>query len=110
MGCRACKEFPDGVLHIWEEEEIIGQLEFAYAKKNGHINLYYLHPRYRRRGYGKVAHEHVICTLQSYGCETAMLRVSPENTQAISFYKKLGWKDLGHDQGYSHVHRFIINL
>ena len=104
------KQYPDGVLHIWREEEIIGQLEFAYANGNGHINLYYLLPDYRGAGCGAIAHEHVVCTLRNYGCKTATLRVSPTNTRATAFYKKLGWVDLGHDQEYSHVHKFTINL
>jgi RimJ/RimL family protein N-acetyltransferase len=104
------KQYPNGVLHIWREEDLIGQLEFSYTVKTGHINLYYLRPGYRGRGYGVIAHAHVVRTLLNHGCKTATLRVSPTNTRAIAFYKNIGWMDLGQDPKYSHVHKFTIDL
>lgn len=101
---------PDGVLHVWHRDKIIGQLEFSYSADNGHVNLYYLVPSFRRKGYGAICHEHVANTMRRNGCKTATLRVSPENPRAIAFYKKLGWVDLGLDQERGNVHTFTINL
>src|SRR5689334_3874442 len=46
------KKFPDGLFHFLVDSKIVGQLEFAYFDDSGHINLYYLHPDHRGKGYG----------------------------------------------------------
>lgn len=104
------EKYPDGALHVWHRGRIIGQLEFSYSADNGHVNLYYLVPEYRGKGYGILCHEHVANTLIKSGCKTATLRVSPENSRAIKFYEKLGWSDLGIEPDYGNVHKFAINL
>lgn len=104
------KQYPDGFLHIWRDETIIGQLEFKYENDSGHINLYYLRADYRGMGYGVLAHKQIVKTLQNHKCRTASLRVSPTNVRAIAFYEKLGWVDRGADKKYAHVHRYTINL
>ena len=104
------KQYPEGFLHIWRDEEIIGQLEFKYENSTGHINLYYLRADCRGMGYGFLAHEHVVRTLLNHKCNTATLRVSPTNVRAIAFYKKIGWVDRGQDKKYSNVHTYTIDL
>jgi RimJ/RimL family protein N-acetyltransferase len=104
------KKFPEGVFHLFVDSKIVGQLEFAYFGKGGHVNLYYLHPDYRGKGYGDLLQEKVISVLKEKGCKTATLRVSPQNIRAIRFYLKHGWTDCGPDKNYDYVHLFQINL
>lgn len=104
------KRFPDGVLHIWKQKQIIGQLEFSYTNEKGHVNLYYLSSAYREKGYGVIAHDHIVSVMRQNGCKTASLRASTINTRAISFYKNLGWEDLGLDPDHNNAHNFTINL
>lgn len=104
------EEFPIGALHIWGGDEIIGQLEFKRIDENGHVYLYYLRPDMRGKGFGEIAHRHVVATLIAQGCKTATLRVGPDNARAIGFYKKLGWVDLGQDQDHSHVRKYLYYL
>lgn len=61
------KRFPDGALHVWEGPEIIGQLEFAYFKESGHVNLYYLRPDKRGIGFGSLLQAKVESTLREKG-------------------------------------------
>lgn len=103
-------KFPDGVLHAIYDGEIIGQLEFSYADDTGHVNLSYLKPAVRGRGFGGALQEQVVSTLQSKGCCAATLRVSPTNERAIKFYAKHGWIDLGPDQKHPQVHVYKIEL
>ncbi|MDH5633334.1 MAG: GNAT family N-acetyltransferase [Gammaproteobacteria bacterium] len=104
------ERFPDGLLHLWQEQKIIGQLEFAYIGDNGHVNLFYLLPEYRGKGYGDLLHDRAVTVLREKGCTTASLRVAPSNARAIGFYKKYGWQNQGIDQHYDFVHMFILNL
>src|SRR5688572_28719933 len=71
------KKFPEGLLHFFVDSEIVGQLEFAYMGESGHVNLYYLHPDHRGKGYGDLLQKKVVSILNQKGCKTATLRVSP---------------------------------
>ena len=102
--------FPEGALHFFAGSEIAGQLEFAYAGKNGHVSLYYLLPEHRGKGYGEILQKKVATILKAHGCKTATLRVSPKNECAIRYYLKHGWEDCGQDKEYNYVNFFKINL
>ena len=104
------KKHPNGALHIWSDDEIIGQLEFEYGNENGHVFLFYLQPNVRGTGVATTVHQYVIDELKKSGCSTASLRVSPSNARAISYYKKHGWYDLGPDETRKNVHTFTLNL
>lgn len=104
------KRYPFGVVHVWSESEIIGQLEFEYGGSNGHIYLFYLRPDVRGTEAAILIHEYVVSELKKAGCETASLRVSPSNARAISYYKKHGWQDQGLDSVRKNVHTFTLNL
>lgn len=102
--------FPDGAVHIWFENTIIGQLEFSYGNGKAHVNLHYLAPTYRGSGLAQQAHDHIANTLRAHHCKHATLRASPTNLRALSFYAKTGWQDLGQDPDYPQVHRFELIL
>lgn len=102
--------FPDGAVHIWLDDTIVGQLEFSYLGDSAHINLYYLIPQARGKGWGLVAHEYIGKTLRTHNCKTATLRASPKNLRALKFYEKTGWENLGPDTHYPEVNRFQLLL
>lgn len=102
--------FPDGAVHIWRQEALIGQLEFAYVAGLGHVNLYYLIAEERGKGLGQQAHAYVVKKLAEHGCKTARLRVSPANLQAVKFYERLGWVNGGQDPHCVYVDVYEINL
>lgn len=102
--------FPDGLWHVWLRGELIGQLEFAYKERHGHINLFYLRPEFQGQGYSSNLHEHVIGILRSHDCQTATLRVTPQNTRAMKNYEKHGWEDKGIDSHYDYVHLYFKDL
>lgn len=104
------RRFPDGVLHLIQDGDIIGQLEFSYGESNGHVNLFYLRPDVRGTGYGDVLQRHVKDVLRAKGCRSATLRVSPNNRRAMRFYEKHGWTDCGADSKYPQVHLYQIDL
>ncbi len=92
---------PAGFEHVILNNEIIGQLEFKSGIKeadgsvSGYINLLYLLPEYRRKGYGLKLQEYVLSKFIADKCSVAYLRYLPKNQAAGSFYVKHGWNPEG---------------
>ncbi len=106
---------PLSVVHIWQDNQIIGQIEMGGPFKDptcGFINLYYLIPSKRGVGLGKFLDQHAMEYFKNKSMEKVQLRVSPTNTQAVSYYKKMGWNDLGPSPTAAEVHLMekMINL
>ena len=95
------------VVHIWQDNKIIGQIEMGGLAKDplcGYINLYYLIPSKRGVGLGKILDQHAMNYFKNKEMERVLLSVSPTNLQAVSYYKKMGWTDLGPREGHPKVH------
>lgn len=89
---------PDSCVHVWHDDQIIGQIEMSLMKQAssiGYVNLFYLVPAYRHQGLGRLLDNYAVDYLQRLGCQTARLTVSPSNQPAIKFYEKCGWVDIG---------------
>ena len=94
----AMEAFPQGFLHVWDGDEIVGQIEVQRADRNppaGYVRLFYLRPAHRDRGLGAQLEAHVCDLFRSLGADHLRLSVSPTNAQAWRFYEKHGWVDLG---------------
>lgn len=90
-------ELPEGCVHLFEADEIVGQIELHMKGQQtlGYVNLLYLIPSARGRGLGELLHDYVIQIFQQVGVVKAQLSVSPTNERAVAFYKKHGWQSLG---------------
>lgn len=92
-------EFPAGFVLIEEDEKYIGQLELSireYERKNiGYVHLYYLIPEKRGFGIGKELQNYAIQFFEKNKINEYHLRVSPTNTGAIRFYRKVGMEEAG---------------
>lgn len=91
---------PAGFLHVLLNNNIIGQLEFKSAIKfdqelTGYINLIYLLPEHRGKGYGAQLQQYMFALFKFDGCTAAYLRYLPANKIAGNFYIKQGWKPEG---------------
>jgi ribosomal protein S18 acetylase RimI-like enzyme len=95
-------EFPQGFIHAWLKDEIVGQIEMRPrgSPPIGYINLFYLIPTLRGTGLGESLHRYALSVFAG----TLQLSVSPSNGRAIAFYRKHGWKDLGPRPGHADVH------
>lgn len=95
------KDYPDGFLHAVLGDEIVGQLEFRSALNDGkdevfgYVNLFYLQPNYRQRGFGQLMHDYVLARFRLDKCSLAYLRYIPGNHLAERFYIKNGWQASG---------------
>ncbi|MBC7464672.1 MAG: GNAT family N-acetyltransferase [Bdellovibrio sp.] len=97
---------PKSVVHIWKNEEIVGQIELGLLKNEfdcGYVNLFYLIPSVRGQGFGAALDQHAVEHFRALGFHKMKLSVSPTNTRAVSFYKKLGWIDLGPRPGHPEI-------
>lgn len=98
--------FPDGNVHAWYEVEIVGQLEMRVLddRRCGHVSLFYLAQQARGSGAGEDLQRYAMQFMRSQGVGTAQLNVSPNNTRAMSYYRKHGWRDCGPRLGRDDVH------
>jgi ribosomal protein S18 acetylase RimI-like enzyme len=98
---------PAGHVHVWDGAAIIGQLEMSTLQSTpvrGYVNLFYLVPEARGRGLGDALHEYFLRFMRTGGAHVARLSVSPNNTRALAYYRKHGWRDLGPRSDDSTVH------
>lgn len=89
---------PGLAVHFFLDGQIVGQIELGYLKDDptcGYVNLYYLTPEVRGKGLGALLDEYVVNYFREQKIQKLRLSVSPTNTPAISFYKRMGWRDLG---------------
>lgn len=98
---------PYSVVHYWIDNKIVGQIELGYLKDDplcGYVNLYYLIPSLRGKGFGADLDKYVTDYFEKKKIKKLRLSVSPTNSSAIAFYEKMGWKDLGPRQDHPEVH------
>lgn len=87
-------------IHIWDDDQIIGQLEFkcfSDEAETGYIHLIYLIPEYRGSGVADIAQQFMADTLHQAGCQAMLLTVSRTNVRALRHYRRWGWQRVGED-------------
>jgi GNAT superfamily N-acetyltransferase len=91
---------------------IVGQLEIGAPldANTGKLNLVYLLPTFRGKGFAEELHEYAMDYFKSKGFKKAMLRCSSTNLRGFAFYKKMGWQDKGIDPEHPEVHWMEITL
>ncbi|GAB4474937.1 MAG: hypothetical protein OHK0037_36020 [Elainellaceae cyanobacterium] len=102
-------DLPNSCVHLWQNEQIIGQIELGRWKRDpsvGYVNLFYLAPDFRGRGLGAHLDEYAAQFFWERGHRRARLSASPTNLVAIAFYRKRGWIDLGQRDDMSDTHYF----
>lgn len=90
--------YPDGFLMMEHDGKVIGQTEaeiiLYQGRRIGYVDLFYLVPEYRGKGYGKVQLDRAEAFFRHHGVNEYHLRVSATNERAIRFYKKHGFYKL----------------
>jgi len=90
-------ELPEGIVHVWSEQHIVGQVEMRMrgAPREAYVNLFYLAPSVRGSGLGNDLHDYAIAVLRAHSIAIAKLSVSSSNARALRYYAKHGWNDIG---------------
>ena len=107
--------FPDGFLLMEHEGKVVGQLEVEtvtfQGRRIGYVDLFYLIPEYRGKGYGALQVEKAEEFLRSQGMKEYHLRVSVTNKPALRFYEKHGFYMLKEEEiGGYRMYRMVKKL
>lgn len=97
LRCRI-ERSPGGQVHVWAGDTIIGQIEARPHRRDGSagfVNLYYLAPQWRGRGFGAALDAYTSGYFRSLGITRVTLHVSETNLRALRFYRRLGWHHHG---------------
>ena len=90
------QKFPGGLVIVEDDGNSVGQIELQITRyeKNeiGYVNLFYLIPEYRGKGYGKALMAYTENYFRKNKMKKYQLRVSKTNKGAISFYEKNGFE------------------
>lgn len=94
---------PESIYMICNRDEAVGivELDVKRGKHAGYgwVSLLYLNEDYRRRGLGIQLLGRAIMKYQGLGRKTLRLHVSDDNTAALAFYRKYGFKALSTEPG-----------
>jgi ribosomal protein S18 acetylase RimI-like enzyme len=94
--------FKDGsVVFVAEENgELVGYIhgniklkEFYISNKEGYIEDLYVKQDFRNKGIGKLLYGELLTVFKEAECTHVGISAYSENSQAIEFYHKLGFKD-----------------
>ncbi len=98
-------KFPDGYVHTWHGNKIVGQMEMQILEepRRGYVNLFYLIDEMRGAGVSGELQDYAMDFMHRHGVQIAQLSVSPTNARALAFYRKHGWRDLGLRPGRDNV-------
>lgn len=90
-------EDPESCLHVWQGEEVVGQINFGtfVDPAIGYLSFFYVVPQWRGTGVAAEMDAFVARRFRQRGYKTACLSVTAFNQQAMRFYLKCGWADLG---------------
>ncbi len=98
---------PEFAVHVWRDDEIIGQMELGLLKSDatcGYVNLYYLALEARGTGVSADLDQYAVDIFRRRGLKRMRLSVSPTNFRALAYYVKMGWRDLGPRADAPEVH------
>src|ERR1043165_6775279 len=98
-------KFPDGYIHAWHGDKIVGQMEMQILEepRRGYVNLFSLVEKMRGTGVSGELQDYAMDFMRRHEVQIAQLSVSPTNTRALAFYRKHGWRDLGLRPGRDNV-------
>ncbi len=105
---RAADNDTDNFIVMISGKEIIG---FAYVSMTatdivdipfsyGTVNDFYISPKHRRKGYGRILNSYIEKIFRDNGTSTALLYPDPVN--GIPFWKAVGYRDTGINQAWGH--------
>ena len=74
-------------------DEIITTAMFGYDGHRGWLNYFAVLPNFQKRGFGRQLMTYGEMALIERGCPKLNLQIRNDNTKAINFYQKVGYKE-----------------
>ena len=94
---------PEAVQRLYYNDEPAGLLDLDTRRGShagyGWISLLYLEPEFRHRGCGVQLLSRAMLKYESMGRRALRLHVAESNAEALSFYRRWGFKELSWEQG-----------
>ena len=86
--------YPDGSVLAFEGGRCVGQLELQvpYGLAVGYVNLFYVAPAFRGRGYGRRLNGYAERYFRSWEASRVELHVASTNARAVGFYRRMGYR------------------
>lgn len=95
---------PDGFVFAIHNGKQIGQMEMHFKEKDnqkyGFINLFYLIPEYRGKGFSHHLNSYATNYFKENGCTHCLLRAEKNNQRAIRFYEKNGFYPIEYEKDF----------
>ncbi|RVU81754.1 GNAT family N-acetyltransferase [Leucothrix sargassi] len=107
------QQYPYGVIHVYRDGEIIGQIDFRIEDlftDKAFISMFYLVPTERGQGIGSLMHEYLINTLRERGCNGARILIQSSNERGVAFYRTHGWRYVKPDLNNAHIDTYQLNF
>jgi ribosomal protein S18 acetylase RimI-like enzyme len=82
---------PDLFLVAEEQARVVGAVMGGYDGRRGIVYHLAVRPEARRKGWGAALMAELEARLRTRGCLKYYLLVTPENLQAVEFYRRQGW-------------------
>ena len=79
-------QLPGCLVHVWHDEQIVGQIEMGRLKNDasiGYVNLFYLIPEMRGQGLGALLEAYAWAFLSGLGCRSLRLSARPDSRQTL---------------------------
>ncbi|MBR1455833.1 MAG: GNAT family N-acetyltransferase [Oscillospiraceae bacterium] len=94
---------PRSVLRLWQGDVPAGLVDLD-TQRGAHagyswVSLLYLCPDFRGRGYGPQALARAIFAYRALGRRTLRLHAAEDNTAALAFYRREGFRELSFERG-----------
>ena len=85
-------KFPDGYIHVWHGDKIVGQMEMQILQepRRGYVNLFYLVEEMRGAGVSGELQEYAMDFMHRHGVQIAQLSVSPTNRERLRSTVSMG--------------------
>ena len=63
-----------------------------YGLSVGYVNLFYVEPRWRRLGFGRLLHDRAATYFRAWDATAVELHVGAGNAAAVGFYRAMGYR------------------
>lgn len=101
----------EAFVHMFLNNEIIGQIEMGTKNDNGYVYFFYITPSFRSKGYFKFLHQKMLTVMkEKKQYEYVMLSTASWHKSAINIYEKYGWEFFGENKEKEGMIFFKLNL
>lgn len=97
---RSIAEKSTNVVVVRKNGRLLAFAIMQYGDDEAHVALLAVHPAHRRKGVGSALLSWLEATTRIAGIDLIRLEARARNAEAIAFYRKHGFKELGLRKGY----------